>query len=79
MGLTKRERELRSGWSARVSRPIAFLFAAFYHATGLKRCNNECVMWLMTESADRWKSEEAARNMLRAKVDPRPEVEIDLQ
>lgn len=49
MGLTKREEsELRFGWPARVSRPIAFLFTAFYHATGLKRCNNayKSVMWL---------------------------------
>lgn len=37
MGLTKREEsELHSGWPARVSRPIAFLFMAFYHATRSK-------------------------------------------
>lgn len=80
MGLTKREEsELRFGWPARVSRPIAFLFTAFYHATGLKRCNNsyESVMLLTTESAIVGKNE-AARNMSR-EGRPRSGVEIDLR
>lgn len=61
MVLTKREEsELRFGWPARVSRPIAFLFTAFYHATGLKRCNNayESVMCADDGICDRWKKTE---------------------